>query len=140
MLYLFKDSYSRNIHEKNFHYYEPKTEHGSSLSSSMYALIACHIGKPEYAYPLFMKSATIDITGESKTYAGGIYIGGTHPAASGGAYMTAIYGFAGLKLNETLELEPKLPQSFLKMSFKIKHLGKQYKIDLTKDYYDIKEI
>jgi hypothetical protein len=26
------------------------------------------------------------------------------------------------------------------MSFKIKHLGKQYKIDLTQDHYDIKEI
>lgn len=140
MLYLFKDAYDKEIHEKNFHYYEPLTEHGSSLSSSMYALIACHIGKPEYAYPLFMKSATIDITGESKTYAGGIYIGGTHPAASGGAYMTAIYGFAGLKIGDILELEPRLPASFKKMTFKIKHLGKHYKIDLTKDHYDMKEI
>ncbi len=140
MLYLFKNDYEKEIHEKNFHYYEPLTEHGSSLSSSMYALIACHIGKPEYAYPLFMKSATIDITGESKTYAGKIYIGGTHPAASGGAYMTAIYGFAGLKIGDILELEPRLPESFKKMSFKIKHLGKQYQINLTKDHYDMKEI
>ncbi|PKK93591.1 MAG: hypothetical protein CVV61_03870 [Tenericutes bacterium HGW-Tenericutes-6] len=140
MLYLFKDLYHVETMEKNFLYYEPKTEHGSSLSASMYALIGCMIGQPDYAYPLFMKSATVDLTGNSKQYAGGIYIGGTHPAASGGAYMTAIYGFAGLHIGKELSVKPKLPKTIEQISFHINHLGKLFKVVVNKNDYSIKEV
>lgn len=141
MLYLFADRYPIHVIEANFNYYEPRTEHGSSLSASMYALCACRIGKAEYAYPLFMKSATIDLTGQSKHYAGNIYIGGTHPAASGGAYMTAVYGFTGLHIEESIiTVKPNLPESFQSMSYHIKHQDKIYHIYVSKDDYEIKEI
>ena len=141
MLYLFNDQYDKEIMKKNWDYYEPRTEHGSSLSASMYALIACLISNPEYAYPLFMKSATVDLTGESKEYAGDIYIGGTHPAASGGAYLTAVYGFAGLTIaNQKLEVHPNLPISIYSIEFKIKRNDKQYKIYVSKDKQEITEI
>ncbi len=140
MMYLFKSLYSQELMKTNFDYYEPRTEHGSSLSASMYAAVACMIGKPEYAYPLFMKSATVDLTGESKQYAGGIYIGGTHPAASGGAYLTAIYGFAGLKFDEGIEVNPSLPDSIASITFKIKHQEKQYQVFVSKEKQEIKEI
>ena len=140
MLYLFNENYSMDVMKSNWEFYEPRTEHGSSLSASMYALIACLIGNPDYAYPLFMKSSTVDLTGDSKQYAGGIYIGGTHPAASGGAYMTAIYGFSGLTLGDEIKVNPKLPQSIDSIQFKIKHLGKQYKITVSKTKQEIEEI
>lgn len=47
---------------KNWEYYEPRTEHGSSLSACMYSLVACQIGNPEAAYPFFMKSAGVAAT------------------------------------------------------------------------------
>jgi len=140
MLYLFKDRYDQHIIRKNWAYYEPRTEHGSSLSASMYALTSCMIGNPSYAYPLFMKSASIDLTGESKHYAGGVYIGGTHPAASGGAYMTAVYGFAGLNFTDHITLNPKLPPSFESLSFQIKYRKKQYKIDISQQDATIQEV
>ena len=46
-----------------------------------------------------MKTATIDLTGESNNIVGTLYIGGTHPAANGGAWMSAVLGFAGAKLS-----------------------------------------
>ena len=140
MLHLFDQDYDLDVLKANFDFYEPKTEHGSSLSASMYALIACKIDKPEYAYPLFMKSATVDLTGDSKHYAGGIYIGGTHPAASGGAYMTAIYGFAGLKIGDDMTVSPNLPKAFKSMSFKVKHRDKRYQIYVSHQTTEIKEI
>lgn len=139
MLYLFRENYNLSVMKNNWAFYEPRTEHGSSLSSSMYALIACLIDNPEYAYPLFMKSATVDLTGESKEYAGGIYIGGTHPAASGGAYLTAIYGFSGLEINDQIKVNPRLPKSISSIEFNIKHLGKTYHIKVSKNKSEIKE-
>jgi len=139
MLYLFKERFSHEDMKSNWEYYEPRTEHGSSLSASMYALIACFIGNPEYAYSLFMKSAAVDLTGESKQYAGGTYIGGTHPAASGGAYLTAIYGFSGLSIGDEIKLNPRLPESIDFMQYNIKHIDKEYQIKVYKESWEIKE-
>ncbi|MDF2698996.1 MAG: kojibiose phosphorylase [Haloplasmataceae bacterium] len=134
LLYFFNDEYSSEIKKTNWDYYLKRTEHGSSLSASMYALVACENGNPEWAYPYFMKSATVDLTGKSKQYAGGIYIGGTHPAASGGAYMTAIYGFAGLKIIENqIKCFPHLPKNWESMSFKVILNNDLYKLDITKN-------
>ena len=41
-------------------------------------------GAAEEAYPFFLKSARADWDGGGKQWAGLVYIGGTHPAASGG--------------------------------------------------------
>lgn len=131
-MYLFKDQFDSKSIQKNWEYYEPRTEHGSSLSASMYALTACMINQPDYAYPLFMKSATVDLTGDSKHYAGSIYIGGTHPAASGGAYMTAIFGFAGLTFeNDKINVHPRLPKNIKGLSFKVIYQGKVYQVNIS---------
>ncbi len=62
----------------------------------MYSLVACQIGNPETAYPFFMKSAGVDLKHGGKEWAGLVYIGGTHPASEGGAWMVAVNGFAGI--------------------------------------------
>ncbi len=141
MLYLFRSEYDREIMEANFNFYEPRTEHGSSLSVSMYALVASMIGKSEYAYKLFLKSATIDLMGKSKQYAGGIYIGGTHPAAAGGAYLTAINGFAGLTVspNGEIECHPNLPLKIQSMFFSIVIDSTLYRISITGKHVTIKK-
>lgn len=43
MLNEFKEEYSRDAKIKNRDYYETRTEHGSSLSSGLYGLLACDI-------------------------------------------------------------------------------------------------
>lgn len=96
MLNLFKHSFTKEVKQVNWEFYEPRTEHGSSLSPCIYALVAADIGSPDWGYPYFMRTATVDLTGESKQYVGDLYIGGTHPAANGGAWMAAVLGFAGL--------------------------------------------
>ncbi|WP_245987331.1 glycosyl hydrolase family 65 protein [Cohnella lupini] len=132
MLHLFKGRYSREVKKANWEYYEPRTEHGSSLSSCIYALVASDIGYADWAYEYFMRTATIDLTGESKQYVGTLYIGGTHPAANGGAWMAAILGFAGLHLDQgVVNLNPSLPGRWSSMSFAVQVRGQSFRISVS---------
>lgn len=134
MLNLFKDEYSKEIKQKNWEYYEPRTEHGSSLSPCIYALLACECGNQEWGYPYFMKTASVDLTGNTKQFAGLIYIGGTHPAANGGAWMSAVQGFAGLSVTDgKIKVEPRLPQKWQRLKFNVVVRGERYAIDINKE-------
>ena len=116
----------------NWDYYEPRTEHGSSLSACMYALTACRIGKLDRAWELFRKTASIDLIGGGKQWAGEIYIGGTHPAANGGAWMIAALGFAGLQVrNGRLTLQPRLPEQISRLRFPVEAGGERLLVTVT---------
>ncbi|MDR2827937.1 MAG: hypothetical protein LBV51_00760 [Acholeplasmatales bacterium] len=139
-LYLFNNLFSKEVLEANFNYYEPKTEHGSTLSSSMYSLIASKIGKSDYAYEHFIKSASVDLEGKTKQYAGKVYIGGSHIASFGGAYMSAIYGFTSLDLSsETPKVSIALPSKIKSISYNIKYNNKKYNIYVNHTNSKIKE-
>jgi nigerose phosphorylase len=133
MLNIFKDRYPLEVKKANWEYYEPRTEHGSSLSPCVYALLATDIGNPEWAYKYFLKTAMIDLTGESKQYAGTIYIGGTHPAANGGAWMAAVLGFAGISINDgTITVKPQLPEKWESIAFHVIFHGQSFAIEAGK--------
>ncbi len=89
---LYPDRFSEEVRRANYDFYLPYTEHGSSLSRCSYAIAACGIGRREEAYTALLESAEIDLRGGGKQWAGEIYIGGTHPAASGGAWIAATRG------------------------------------------------
>ncbi len=132
MLNLFSDEYEEQVLHANWDYYEPRTEHGSSLSASMYSMLACKCGMPEKAYPFFIKSAKADLVTGGKEWAGLIYIGGTHPAAAGGAYMIAVEGFAGVSVTkEGLLVRPNLPEKWKGMRFYVDAQGKRYQVEIT---------
>ncbi len=119
LLALFPDQFSNKIKQANFDFYEKYTEHGSSLSACMHGLVACKIGRIDKAYEYFIKSASIDLVGASKQFAGSIYIGGTHPASNGGAYQVALFGFAGLHLTKDgPRTKANMPPSIKSISFK----------------------
>lgn len=141
MLYLFKNDYSEEIKKANWLYYESRTEHGSSLSPCIYSLLSCDIENEQWAYPFFRKTANVDLAGESKQFAGSIYIGGTHPAASGGAWMATIFGFAGLNIQKgNLNIKPKLPKKWSRLSFKIIVRGEKYFIEITHKNHRIMKV
>ena len=141
MLNLFKDEYSGEVKNQNFQYYEPRTEHGSSLSACMYAILACQCNKPEEAYPFFLKTAKEDLKGGGKEWAGLVYIGGTHPAAAGGAYKTVIEGFGGFRIEEgRIAVHPHLPKKWTKLGFSILYNGQWNRIEIQGSNVTIKEI
>ncbi len=131
---LLPEAFTEEEVERNWRYYEPRTEHGSSLSACMYALTACRLGLLEEAWGLFRRTAGIDVTGAGKQWAGEIYIGGTHPASNGGAWMIAAYGFAGLRIkNGRPEIHPRLPKQLTCLRFPITAGGKEWIIEITGD-------
>ncbi len=141
MLSIFKNDYTADIMRKNFDYYEPRTEHGSSLSACMYSLLACNICNPDMAYPLFMKSASADLKKGGKEWAGDLYIGGTHPASEGGAWIVAVKGFAGIDVSSGKPIcNPKLPKHWTGMRFKLVFKGELYSVSIENGAGEIKKI
>jgi trehalose/maltose hydrolase-like predicted phosphorylase len=131
-LFLFGEQFSLENKQANWDYYEPRCENGSSLSACSYSMIAAQLGRVDWAYKYFMKTATIDITGEGKQYVGPLYIGGTHPAANGGAWMAAIFGLCGFHCDETiLHVHPHLPASWQQVEFPVKFKGQSLRVAIT---------
>ncbi len=133
LINMLQSQYSDETALANFEYYESRTEHGSSLSACMYALLACRIGRPDWAYPFFRKTAETDLSGNSKQWAGTIYIGGTHPASSGGAWMSVVQGFCGFSvdLNGEIHCLPRLPKGWQQVQFTAFVHGIRYQISVT---------
>lgn len=132
MLNVFRNEYSREVKQSNWDFYEPYTEHGSSLSACAYAIVAAEIGYTDWAYKYFMKTATVDLTGNTKQYLGSLYIGGTHPAANGGSWNTAVFGFGGVSHeDDTIDISPRLPKHWNKLQFKLLWKGVRLSVTVT---------
>ncbi len=141
LMALFPQDFTDEQIAANWAWYEPRTEHGSSLSACMYALTACRIGQPDRAWDLFMKTAAIDLVGGGKQWAGEIYIGGTHPASNGGAWMIAALGFAGLRIRGgVIELNPRLPKQIDRLRFRLTVNGAGYEVIVTHDGYVVQVV
>ena len=133
MLNLFKDRYSTKVKKANWEYYEPRTEHGSSLSACAYAMVAADIGKLDWAYSYFLKTAKIDIEARYKVYVGTIFMGGSHPAANGGAWMTAVFGFGGVRAGEEhVAINPRLYKKWESLQFNLVYKADRFNLSITK--------
>ncbi len=138
MLNLFKDRYSTEIKKANWEYYEPRTEHGSSLSACAYAMVAADIGKLGWAYNYFLKTAKIDIEAKYKVYVGTIFMGGSHPAANGGAWMTAVFGFGGVKASEDhVTVNPRLFKKWKSLEFGMFYKADRFNLKITENEVQI---
>jgi trehalose/maltose hydrolase-like predicted phosphorylase len=104
----------------------------------MYSILASNINKTDIAYDMFIKSASIDLGTNQKMFAGGIYIGGTHPAAQGGSWMMVVYGFCGFSSKfQKIEVKPNLPPTWKKIVFTAKVGKEKFKVNVTKDGYEL---
>lgn len=122
LLALYPHLFSEDIVAKNFAFYSPYTEHGSSLSNAMYGLVSARLHDYKAALNYLDRSASIDLTTTYKLWAGGIFIGGTHPASSGGAYLVLTEGFLGLKFIDAKAIfNENLPPSISQIKLNITH-------------------
>ncbi|HEU5081604.1 MAG TPA: glycosyl hydrolase family 65 protein [Opitutaceae bacterium] len=132
MLNLFRSRFTAEVKKANWEYYEPRTEHGSSLSACAYALVATECGHLDFATKYFLKTARIDLEAKYKIYVGTVFMGGSHPAANGGAWMTAVFGFGGLHATETaVHINPRLPARWKSLEFNLAYKGQAFRIRIT---------
>ncbi|HVU32682.1 MAG TPA: glycosyl hydrolase family 65 protein [Opitutaceae bacterium] len=133
MLNLFRSRYPADIKRANWEYYEPLTEHGSSLSACAYAMVATEFGNLDFAYRYFLKTAKIDLEARYKMYVGTIFTGGSHPAANGGAWMTAIFGFGGIRADDRrLTIAPRLYPKWRSLALSLAHRGGRFRVTITR--------
>lgn len=118
----------------SLNYYEPRTEHGSSLSPSAYARLAARLGKMDMAYRYTHRSLTMDLYQKQRASSGGVFIGGIHTAACGAAWQVMLFGFAGIQvLEDGIELAPHLPEKWSRISFSFRILGQLLQIHISHD-------
>ncbi len=133
MLNLFRTRFSAGIKKANWEYYEPRTEHGSSLSACAYAMVAVEFGNLDFAYKYFLKTAKIDLEAKYKVYVGSVFMGGSHPAANGGAWMTAVLGFGGVHADEKrVAINPRLCRKWKRLQFHLAYKGDDFQMSITK--------
>ncbi len=129
LMYVHGELFSREQKEKNYLYYEPKTNHGSSLSPCMHCILASELGNQADAYRFFRQTALMDIN-DFKNNTGG----GVHSACLGGTWMTVVNGFAGMRdYPDGLQFNPVLPAAWTRYSFPLVYKGSRFRVTVTKD-------
>lgn len=129
LFYLLEDWFSKETKAANWHYYEPKTLHDSSLSLSTHSILACDVNDLELAYQMFAKAARVDLGPNMHSCDEGI-----HAASIGGIWKAVIMGFGGVRSWEgTLRLNPKLPPSWKSLSFPLAWRGERLQVKVTRD-------
>lgn len=112
--FIFGNKFTLEEKKRNYDYYEPKTNHGSSLSAAIHAIMANEIGYFEQAYDYFRCTAYMDIGDFKKNTAGGIHI-----ACLGGVWMVVVNGFLGMRMyDEGLEFNVRIPKEWNKIETK----------------------
>lgn len=124
--FLFGRGLDRRIQEANFDYYEPRTGHGSSLSPPVHAMVAARLGRAELAKRFFDETAAIDLDDTMGNAAAGVHIG-----ALGGLWQAAVFGFAGLYLEDScIHFDPHLPKEWQRLVFPFRWRHRQLRVEV----------
>ena len=116
LMHLLGDAFDDETKALNYHYYEKRTLHGSSLSPSIYAIMGLKVGDTSKAYRYLRRAAFIDLLDLQGNTREGI-----HAANCGGVWQTIVLGFAGMNIDDLghVSFKPQLPKQWEKLSFKL---------------------
>jgi 1,2-alpha-glucosylglycerol phosphorylase len=126
------ERYDRATVAANYDYYLTRTQHGSSLSRPMYALVAARLGRVAEAEQLFLRGATVDLLADSHPAPGGTFIGGMHIAACGATWQVAVLGFGGVHVrSDSVAVAPRLPEGWERLQFGLAVRGCWLEVDAS---------
>ena len=128
LFYLQPDLFSFETIKQNLYYYEDRTIHDSSLSKAIHAIVAARIHEAEWAYEMFQAACRIDLNDQPHTSDEGI-----HGAALGAVWLTVIFGFAGIKKGDVLEINPQLPNAWKQLTFNFYWRNEKITVQMTQD-------
>ena len=114
-LYLLGDRFSKGEKKRNFDYYEKLTTHDSSLSTSVFCIMACELGYREKAMDYFGRTARLDLDDHNGNTADGV-----HTANMAGTWLSIVAGFGGMRMQKgRLCFSPFLPEGWRGYSFRV---------------------
>ncbi len=128
LLYLFPDLFPREVLVANYNYYEPRTDHGSSLSPAIHAALAARLGLVREALAYWQRGLWLDL---SNTMGNGSL--GVHAACMAGEWQALVFGFLDVRFLEHGPVpDPaavaRLPESWGAVSFEMAYRGKRYPV------------
>ncbi|WP_239064465.1 glycoside hydrolase family 65 protein [Levilactobacillus sp. 244-2] len=125
--YLFPEDLTDDQLKREYHYYEGVTTHDSSLSRSIFSILAARMGDPEKAYHYFMDTAQMDLVNLQKNTADGL-----HLANLGGSWLALVAGFSGFYVqDEVVHFANHLPKEIHRLTYRMKIAASVLEIDLT---------
>lgn len=110
----------------NYLFYEPRTNHGSSLSPSIHSILATEVNEHDKAYDYFRLSAMMDLEDVKENTKGGL-----HSACLGGTWMAVVQGFAGMRDEPAgLRFNPVLPRAWKGYRFRFRYKGRLLRVEV----------
>jgi kojibiose phosphorylase len=131
LMYLLPDAFDAATKLANFEFYEPRTLHKSSLSSSIHAIMGIEVGDTSRAEQYFARSAFVDLTDNQGNTDEGIHI-----ASAGGTWQCLVAGFGGFRVvHGRLTFKPWLPRHWEEIRFRLRWRGSRLRV--TVDHREI---
>lgn len=128
--FLFPDRFDDAQVAANYRYYEPMTDHGSSLSPAIHAAIAARLGWMDDAWRYWRQSLWLDLSNAMTNSALGV-----HPACMGGTWQALVYGFLGVRLDGTGPVWPgdaadRLPRGWQSLAMGLGWRGADHRVEV----------
>jgi len=93
LLYILADEFEDEVKKVNYDFYEPRTMHASSLSTSIHAIMGIETRNTKKALKYFEYTSRIDLYDHKGSTQDGI-----HLAAAGGTWQAVVSGFGGMRV------------------------------------------
>jgi alpha,alpha-trehalose phosphorylase len=127
--FILEDAQSIETIRNSFDYYEKITTHDSSLSKSIFCIMASKLGMEDKAFDYFGNSVNLDLMDHQKNTRDGLHI-----ANMGGNYMAIVYGFGGFRLKEHgIFFAPSLPARWTSYQFHIRYRDSLINVEIFRD-------
>ncbi|OMH34178.1 glycoside hydrolase family 65 protein [Tersicoccus sp. Bi-70] len=117
----------------NFDYYDPITTGDSTLSAVVQSIIAAEVGYERSALDYFLHGLYVDLADLHRNTVDGVHI-----ASAGGVWNCLVYGFGGMMdLRVGLGFDPRLPESWSKLTFRIRRVGVRMRVEVEQEQLTI---
>ena len=133
LLHVFPEAFPREVVAANYHYYEPITDHGSSLSPGIHAAVAARLGLREHAERYWRQSLSLDLSDVMANSALGV-----HPACMGATWQALVFGFLGVRFTDTgprpdAEAGERLPAPWRAVSLALAWRSRVYPVEVARE-------
>ena len=130
--FLFPQEFDRDVLAANYHYYEPRTDHGSSLSPGVHAALAARLGLEDQAERYFQQSLTLDLSnvmGNSTL--------GVHPACMGATWQALVFHFLGVRFDGdevgvAADAAARLPRAWQAVELTLQWRGRTHTVEVRR--------
>lgn len=132
-MYFFRDDFDAETLRRNFHFYEQRTVHESSLSPCVHAILAARLAEMDKAYEMYLRTARLDLDDYNREIEEGCHI-----TSMAGSWLSVIEGFGGMRVRDgILGFDPQLPAGWRSMAFKVDFRGRIVKVAVSPEKTEI---